>query len=108
VDEIIKPLLEYGILGLWTVSLIWQGKQAQGRFDAEIKRHEEDKSAMRKILTMHSEQLNKIEDNLASLIGKVEIMVRDSQEARMREAMRAQNKTKYVQVPVTNKKEEDK
>jgi len=108
VDEIIKPLLEYGILGLWTVSLFWQGKQAQGRFDAEIKRHEEDKAAMRKILTMHSEQLNKIEDNLATLIGKVEIMVRDSQEARMREAMRAQNKTKYVQVPVTSKKEEDK
>tara|TARA_R100001126_G_C4758935_1_gene116749 strand:- start:157 stop:480 length:324 start_codon:yes stop_codon:yes gene_type:complete len=98
VEEVIKPLLEYGILGLWTVSLIWQGRQAQGRFDAEIKRHEEDKAAMRKVLTMHSEQLNKIEDNLANLIGKVEIIARDSQEARMREAMRSQNKTKYVTV----------
>ena len=47
---------------------------------------------------MHSEQLNKIEDNLANLIGKVEIIARDSQEARMREAMRSQNKTKYVTV----------
>ena len=97
-EEVIKPLLEYGILGLWTVSLIWQGRQAQGRFDAEIKRHEEDKAAMRKVLTMHSAQLNKIEDNLANLIGKVEIIARDSQEARMREAMRSQNKTKYVTV----------
>ena len=97
-EEVIKPLLEYGILGLWTVSLIWQGRQAQGRFDAEIKRHEEDKAAMRKVLTMHSEQLNKIEDNLANLIGKVEIIARDSQEASMREAMRSQNKTKYVTV----------
>ena len=97
-EEVIKPLLEYGILGLWTVSLIWQGRQAQGRFDAEIKRHEEDKAAMRKVLTMHSEQLNKIEENLANLIGKVEIIARDSQEARMREAMRSQNKTKYVTV----------
>ena len=105
-DEIIKPLLEYGILGLWTASLIWQGKQAQGRFDAEIKRHEEDKAAMRKILTMHSEQLNKIEDSLGELSGKVEIVARDSQEARLREAMRAQNKTKYVQVPVERKKED--
>ena len=105
-DEIINPLLEYGILGLWTVSLIWQGKQAQGRFDAEIKRHEEDKAAMRKILTMHSEQLNKIEDSLGELSGKVEIVARDSQEARLREAMRAQNKTKYVQVPVERKKED--
>ena len=105
-DEIIKPLLEYGILGLWTVSLIWQGKQAQGRFDAEIKRHEEDKAAMRKILTMHSEQLNKIEVSLGELSGKVEIVARDSQEARLREAMRAQNKTKYVQVPVERKKED--
>ena len=105
-DEIIKPLLEYGILGLWTVSLIWQGKQAQGRFDAEIKRHEEDKAAMRKILAMHSEQLNKIEDSLGELSGKVEIVARDSQEARLREAMRAQNKTKYVQVPVERKKED--
>ena len=95
-EEVIKPLLEYGILGLWTISLMWQGRQAQGRFDAEIKRHEEDKAAMRKILTMHSEQLNKIEDNLAELVGKVEIVIRDLQEARMREALKSQSKTKYI------------
>jgi len=96
VEDVIKPLLEYGILGLWTISLIWQGRQAQGRFDAEIKRHEQDKAAMRKILTMHSEQLNKIEDNLAELVGKIEIVIRDLQEARMREALKAQSKTKYI------------
>ena len=106
-DELVKPLLEYGILGLWTVSLMWQGKQAQGRLEVEVKRHEEDKAAWRKILTMHSEQLNKIEDNLGDLVSKIEIVARDSQEARLREAMRAQNKTKYVQVPVTSKKEDE-
>ena len=99
-EDITSSLLEYGILGVWTITLLWQMKNQEKKFDekesTEMKRHEEDKAAWRRILTMHSEQLNKIEENLSELDKKIEIVVRDSQEARLREAMRNQNKTKYI------------
>ena len=99
-EDITSSLLEYGILGIWTVTLLWQMKSQEKKFDqkesTEMKRNEEDKAAWRRILTLHSEQLNKIEENLSELDKKIEIVVRDSQEARLREAMRNQNKTKYI------------
>lgn len=77
-EEIYDQLLQAGTVGLWVVSLLWKERENQKRqdqqFEAMNRIHEEDKAAMRRVLEMHSGQLERLQATLADVERGVSVI----------------------------------
>jgi uncharacterized protein HemX len=96
-ESIIAPLVEAGILGLWTISLLWQqqrtDKKHEAREQGQLNRHAAERTEMTEIREKHLDairvEVQEIEHKLDTALDKIdeglETMRRKYAEDRARE-----------------------
>ncbi len=79
-ESVIAPLVEAGILGLWTLSLLWQQQRTDKKYEArelaERDRHSAERSEMMEMREKHLEsirsEVQEIEQKLDTALGKID------------------------------------
>ncbi len=73
-EQALTGLIEYGVLGLWTISLMWRERSTEKRHQAQIERMEErHQEATRDFLMMREKIHADIVDELKDVSHKLDI-----------------------------------
>ena len=73
-EQALTGLIEYGVLGLWTISLMWRERTTEKRHQAQIERMEErHQEATRDFLMMREKIHADIVDELKEVSHKLDM-----------------------------------